>query len=309
VLAHELGHAFVALLEKVPVRGITLFIFGGVAQISEEPRSPGAELRIAIAGPLVSLALAASFGAFGLISEGVDWLFTPSMYLARINLMLALFNLIPGFPLDGGRVLRALVWWLTQSYERATRIASASGQVVAFGFIGLGGLSILFGQLANGLWLIFIGWFLQSAASSALQQLKVQQKFSGVTVSQAMSQDCAQVHGLTTLHQLVHGWVLTNGQHCFFVTDELGQTRGMLTLQDITRVPQAQWRFTTAAQAMVPFNRLLKIDVGAELLSALRAMEAANVSQAPVVQQNRPVGLISKDQALRYLRLRTQLGI
>lgn len=136
ILAHEMGHAIVAQRNQVPVRGITLFIFGGVAQLEQEVRSPGAEFRITIAGPLVSLALAGLFGLLWLLDQSVPYLAAPSIWLARINLLLAAFNMIPGFPLDGGRVLRAIVWKWTGSLIRATRVATFTGQLAAFGFIG-----------------------------------------------------------------------------------------------------------------------------------------------------------------------------
>jgi Zn-dependent protease len=309
VLAHELGHAFVALRDKLPVKSITLFIFGGLAQIGEEPRSPGSEFRIAIAGPLTSIALAGLFAGLWFIAQDIVLLAAPSLYLARINLILAVFNLIPGFPLDGGRVLRAVVWGWTNNYSRSTKIASAIGQIVAFTFIGLGILSLFMGQMANGLWLAFIGWFLQNAASSANTQLKVQEKLRGVTVDQAMSRDCAVVNGRTSLYQLVHTGVLGGGQHCFFVEDAYGQVQGMVTLHDITRVPQSKWHFITVEQIMAPIKRLLHVAPNMDLLAALESMEAANVTQAPVLAQDQPVGLLSREQVLRYLQLRTQLGV
>jgi Zn-dependent protease len=309
VLAHELGHSLIALRNKIPVKGITLFIFGGVAQIAHEPRSPGAEFRIAIAGPLTSLALAGLFGGLWLLDNQIPFLAAPSMYLMRINFMLALFNMIPGFPLDGGRVLRALVWQITRNPQRATQIAAVSGQLVAFGFIGFGIYTVFSGQFLDGLWLGFIGWFLQNAAASASFQSNVQERLRGVTVAQAMSRECAEVPGLVTLNQLVQERVLGYGQHCFFVTDFAGQTRGMLTLQDITQVPQARWRYVTAEQAMTPFNRLVQNAPETDLLVALQTMEERNLAQVPVVQYNRPVGLLSRENVLRYLRVRTQLGV
>ena len=309
VLAHELGHSFIALREKIAVGGITLFIFGGIAQIKEEPRSPGAEFRIAIAGPIISLGLGLLFGALWLALPASSLLAAPAMYLARINLMLAVFNMIPGFPLDGGRVLRALIWRQTQSYNRATQIATFSGRLVAYGFMAVGLLMMVFGQFANGVWLIFIGWFLQNAAASAAYQLKVQERLSGVTVAQAMTQDCARVPGLTTLNQIVQGMVLTSGKHCFYVSDELGSVRGMLSLEDITKVPQAKWRFTTAQQIMTPFSRLLRIDPGMDLLAALKAMDEAQISQAPVVQDERLIGTLTRERVQQFLHLRTQVGM
>ena len=309
VLAHELGHSLIALRNKIPVKGITLFIFGGVAQIAHEPRSPGAEFRVAIAGPLTSLGLAGLFGGLWLLDSQLPFLAAPSLYLMRINLILALFNMIPGFPLDGGRVFHALVWKVTRNPQRATQVAAVSGQLVAFGFIAYGIFTVFTGQLLDGLWLGFIGWFLQNAAASASFQSNVQERLRGATVAQAMSRECAEVPGLVTLNQLVQEHVLSYGQHCFFVTDFAGQTRGMLTLQDITRVPQARWRYITAEQAMTPFNRLVQMTPETDLLFALQTMEERHLAQVPVVESNRPVGLLSRENVLRYLRLRTDLGL
>src|SRR3990172_7077739 len=170
VLAHELGHSFVALRNQIPVRGITLFIFGGVAQIGQEPRSPGAEFHIAIAGPIVSLGLAALFGGLWLLDQQVPILAAPSTWLARINFILAAFNMVPGFPLDGGRVFRAIVWKFTGDFRRATQVAATVGQFIAFAFIAFGMFTVLQGNFFNGLWLVFLGWFLEKPAGSRLPQ-------------------------------------------------------------------------------------------------------------------------------------------
>jgi Zn-dependent protease/CBS domain-containing protein len=309
VLLHELGHSVIALRNNIPVKGITLFIFGGVAQIKREPQTPGAEFRIAIAGPLVSLALAGIFGALAALEAQFPLLAAPSSYLMPLNLTLALFNMIPGLPLDGGRVLRAIVWKLSGSQVRATRIASYGGQAVAFGFIGWGVFNIFTGQFTNGMWMMLIGWFLQSAAASASSQADLQEKLRGVTVEQAMSQECTSVPALTPLNQLVQERVLQRGNACFLVTDYEGQLRGILTLQDITRIPQIRWRFSTAEQAMTPLNGLPQVDAGEEILEALQQMDEVGAHHATVVQFNRQIGLISRDQVMRYLRLRTQLGM
>jgi Zn-dependent protease len=309
VLLHELGHSIIALRNRIPVKSITLFIFGGIAQITREPDSPGVEFRIAIAGPLVSLALAGLFKSMSLLSNQIPLMSASVAYLYQLNLTLALFNLIPGFPLDGGRIFRALVWKLTNSYQRATRIASITGQAFAFGFIGFGILGIFAGQIVDGLWLVFIGLFLQSAASFTIKQLQMQQMLQGVKVEQAMSRDCTEISTLTTINQLVQERVIPNGQRCFFVTDFQGNTQGLLTIDDISRIPQQKWRFVTAEQVMTPFKNLTQVEADCELLAVLKTMEEANISQVPVIEHNRPVGLISRDQVLRYLRLRTELGI
>jgi len=309
VLLHELGHSILAIRSGIPVKGITLFIFGGVAQITREPNSPGVEFRVAIAGPLTSLSLAGFFGLAYLLDHQIPYLAAPSIYLARINLMLALFNMIPGFPLDGGRVLRALVWRFTGNFRRATQFASTSGQLVAFGFIGFGIFTVFTGNFMNGLWLAFIGWFLQNAASSAAYQVNFRERLRGISVLQAMDRGCPEISGLLSLNQIVQDFVLGRGQHTFFVSDADGKTVGMVTLQDITRIPKIQWRFVTAERVMIPINRLLKFESSDDLLATLQAMDEANIIEAPVVFQDQLVGVISREQARRYLRLRTDLGI
>ena len=308
VLAHELGHAYLALRNQIPVKGITLFIFGGVAQIAQEPRSPGAEFRIAIAGPLVSLALSVLFAGLWLLDRAVPLLSAPSEYLMRINLTLALFNMIPGFPLDGGRVLRAVIWKATGSYQTATRWASSAGQVVAFGFIGVGIFTILQGNLMNGLWLALIGWFLQNAAASAYAQTVFQKSLGGLQVEQVMSREPARVPGLLTINDLVEQHVLTSGQRSFFVADN-GSLRGMLTLSDIVGLSKPKWRFTTTEQVMVPYHKLVRVTPETELLAALQTMDSASVAQVPVVYNDTLVGVLSREQVVHYLRLRAELGI
>ncbi len=308
VLLHELGHSFFALRNQVPVRGITLFIFGGVAQIEQEPRTPGAEFRIAVAGPLVSLGLAVLFEGLWLLDQSVPYLAAPSAWLARINLSLALFNMIPGFPLDGGRVLRALAWRFTGSFHHATRVAASTGQLVALGFIGLGVFTIFNGALFNGLWLTFIGWFLQNAAVNSQSWSNMQRSLRGVTVGQVMSCDCPTVPTLLPLSQLIEERVLSGAQRCFFVADN-GQLRGLLTLREITAVPQRKWGFVTAEQVMLPFERLARVQPDTELMEALRMMDSANVAQLPVVEGDQIVGILSREQVLRYIRLRAELGI
>jgi Zn-dependent protease len=310
VVLHELGHSVIALRNHIPVKGITLFVFGGVAQIAREPETPGAEFRIAIAGPLTSFALAGLFGALYLFGRQFPLIAAPSQYLMQINFILALFNLVPGFPLDGGRVLRAIVWKLSGNYPRSTRIASISGQLVAFGFIAVGVFSLFSGQLMNGLWLAFIGWFLQGAAASAVSQVNVQEKLRGLTVGQAMSQDYSQVPGLMTLNQIVQERVLTSGQHNFFVVDyTTAEPCGMLTLQEITAIPRLKWRFITAQEVMKPLNRLASVAPETGLLEAMQLMEQDHLLQLPVINRDRLVGLLSRENILRLLRLRAQLGV
>jgi Zn-dependent protease/CBS domain-containing protein len=308
VLMHELGHAYLALRNQIPVRGITLFIFGGVAQIGRDPGSPGAEFRIAIAGPIVSLALAAIFGGLWLLDQQIPYLAAPSMWLARINAILAIFNMIPGFPLDGGRVFRAIVWKFTGDFRRATQIATTLGQFIAFAFIALGLFTVLRGNFFNGIWLVFIGWFLQNAAAASFQQLNLRELLRGVRVEQVMAPGCPVVSGRTALTDIVEDHILPAGQRCFLVAEN-GHPRGLLTFRDVTKVPRGDWNNVQVAEVMVPWNRLVQVNPKSELLEVLDLMDESDVAQLPVVEGNQLVGMLSRDQVLHYIRLRGEIGV
>ncbi|HKO03290.1 MAG TPA: site-2 protease family protein [Candidatus Acidoferrales bacterium] len=301
VLLHELGHSVVALRFKVPVRSITLFIFGGVAQLAAEPPSASAEFQIAIAGPIVSFVLAALFAALQMAFAGAESLFALAKYLAFINAMLASFNLIPGFPLDGGRVFRAIVWGFTKNFRRATLIAATVGRFIAFLFIAFGVWQVFSGHVANGVWIIFIGWFLDTAAVAQTQQQMLQGFLAGHKVSEAMSRDYLSIPGPATLQELVDSHVLGEGRRTFMVGGD-GQGGGLLTLHSIKSVPKAEWPTTTAAQAMIPMERLKSIQPDAEVWTALELMDRDGVNQLPVISGGTVVGLLSRDSVITYLR-------
>ncbi len=307
VLVHELGHSVVALWEKIPVRSITLFIFGGVAQIDREPDTPGAEFRIAIAGPLTSLALAAAFLAAGAASQVVSApLAAAASYLARINLLLAVFNMVPGFPLDGGRVLRSLLWRLNGNLTNATRWATNVGRAVAFVFIGVGVFQAMTGQLMNGLWIAFIGWYLNNAAQSSYQSVVMQEMMQGVTVRDVVPQRCPTVPADLQLDTLIRGGVLQSGDNCFFVARD-GVLEGMVTLNNIRSIPRQSWQTVTASQAMTPAHALAWVTPDQDIMGLLRQMEERQVSHLPLREGSRPLGLITRDALLRLISLRKQL--
>jgi Zn-dependent protease/CBS domain-containing protein len=308
VLLHELGHSYVALRHHVPVRSVTLFLFGGVAQIEHEPDSAAAELRIAVAGPLTSVALAALFGGLYLLDSSIPFLAAPSAWLARINFMLAAFNMIPGFPLDGGRVLRAMVWSWTKSLTRATRVAVASGQIVALSFMGIGLYSIFNGDLYNGVWLAFIGWFLQNAASSTKSQSAIKQALSGVHVEQVMSRNYPTIPCTLTIEDLVENKILGSGGRIFLVKGDGDACLGLLTINEVRRLPRKDWPVTTAADVMVPYDSMVVVKPQTELLEALTLMDTANVAQLPVTENGSIAGILSREQILRYVRLRAEVG-
>lgn len=308
VLAHELGHAFVALRERVPVRSISLFFFGGVAQIGHDPKSAGAEFRIAIAGPLVSLILATVFVGLVNLGPGGSLINEPVSYLARINLILAAFNLIPGYPLDGGRVLKAIVWKITGSSHQATRIASVTGQIAALGFIAYGVFLVFTGSFASGIWLGFIGWFLHDAAGNTLVQSRMQERFGDIEVEQVMSRSYPTVPEELTLDALAM-LALRNPEQPAFVVEDRGVPAGIITSREMQAIPRHAWRWVTAGEIMQPWERFTPLRPEMSLIAALQQMEEADQTIAPVVVGDQIRGLLSRDSVLRYLRLRDNLGV
>ena len=307
VLLHELGHSLAALRYKIPVRSITLFIFGGVAQIGAEPPSAVAEFLIAIAGPLVSLGLAVFFYAVKPVVAGVEPLLGLVTYLAYINLALVLFNLIPGYPLDGGRVFRAIVWAVTKDMRRATLTAATAGRFFGFMFIFYGVWQVFSGNLGGGIWIAFIGWFLDNAASGQMQQVMVQGLLAGHSVAQAMSTHCTVVPEELTLEQLVDDYILGGGQRCFLV-NRGERTVGLMTLHRIKEVPRSDWATTSAGQVMIPFEQLKRTAPEAELWTALQQMDRDGVNQLPVTRDNLVIGMLSREDVISFLRTLQELG-
>jgi Zn-dependent protease len=301
VLLHELGHSVVAIRYKIPVRSITLFIFGGVAQIGSEPPSAIAEFWIAVAGPIVSLALAVLFSVLKPVTAGIEPLLGLVKYLAYINFALVLFNLIPGYPLDGGRVFRAIVWAVTKNLRRATLMAANVGRFFGFLFIFAGVLRVFSGDFGGGLWIAFIGWFLDNAASGQIQQVMFQGWLAGHTVSQAMSSHCLAIPAELTLQQLVDEHILSGGRRCFLV-NRGSDTVGLMTLHRIREVPRSEWATTSVAQAMLPLDKLMRISPDKELWTALQQMDRDGVNQLPVMTDNQVVGMLSREDVITFLR-------
>ena len=307
VLLHELGHSVVAQRYKIPVRSITLFLFGGVAQIGTEPPSAIAEFLIAMAGPLVSLALAIFFYVVTPLAAGMEPLFGLVKYLAYINLALVLFNLIPGYPLDGGRVFRAIVWAITKNLRRATIIAANVGRFFAFGFIFFGVWQMLTGNFGGGLWIVIVGWFLDNAASVQVHQAMFQVLLTGHTVSQVMGNRCTVVPANLTLQQLVDEHILSTGQRCFLVNQK-DNIVGLTTLHRIKAVPRPEWATTSVSQIMLPMEQLKRVDQDTDLWAALQKMDRNGVNQLPITRDNRVIGMISREDVITFLRTLQELG-
>jgi Zn-dependent protease/CBS domain-containing protein len=307
VLVHELAHSLVARREGVPVRSITLFIFGGVSEIGEESPSPGAEFRISVVGPLTSLVLAAFFGLLLPRLTSSQVAAAPAVYLGRINLLLALFNLIPGFPLDGGRVLRSILWKLGNNLQLATRWAARIGQLVAFLFIIAGAALLFTGNVLNGLWLAFIGWFLNSAAQSSARDVALRHALAGVRARDVMTQQCPTIPGSLHLDALVQDHVLSTGNRCFFVSSN-GGLEGLVTLHNIKQVPRDRWTDLTVEEVMTPTTELARVRPDDDVISVMAHMEQADVNQVPVMEDGHLLGVITREHLLHYIRTRSELS-
>jgi Zn-dependent protease/CBS domain-containing protein len=307
VLLHELGHAAAAIHYKIPVRSITLLIFGGISQIGAEPPTATAQFWISIAGPAVSFALAALFSLLHPLFTGVAPLVGLTTYLAYINIALGLFNLIPGFPLDGGGVFRSIVWRITGSMRRATLIAANVGRFIAYLFIVFGVWQILVGNLLNGIWIAFIGWFLESAARGQVQQLVLHDLLANHNVSQVMNRHYVAVPDDTTLRHLVDDHILGSGRRSF-VVERGDRVVGLLTLHHVRGIPRSEWAATTVAQAMIPIEHTKQVRPDTELWAALEEMDRDGVNQLPVMVDGQLQGMLSREDVISYLRTLQELG-
>jgi Zn-dependent protease len=308
VLAHELLHSLVAQAAGIPIHSITLFIFGGVSQMVEEPKKPQVEFRMALAGPLTSLVLGGIFLAIWYwLGDMSEFIKAICFWLGWINIALAAFNLVPGFPLDGGRVLRSLLWWQSQDLRRATRIASNVGRVIGFLLIFIGIALIFFGNWINGLWLAFIGWFLENAASSSYHQVALQDILKGHRVSELMTRDCPTIPPQLTIQQLVNEQILTSGRRCFPVVQN-DRVLGLITIHDIKGVPREQWHTKTAGEVMTPFANLKSVSPDEDLATVLKILTEQNINQLPVVKDGNIVGMIARDNLLSFISVRSELG-
>jgi Zn-dependent protease len=301
VLLHELGHSVVAIRYGISVPRITLFIFGGVSQIATEPPNAAAEFWIAIAGPSVSFLLALIFWGLQHALAAEPPLFALTKYLALLNFILGLFNLIPGFPLDGGRVFRAIVWGVGKNFRRATTVAAITGRLFGFLFIFLGIAQVLGGNTLNGVWIAFIGWFLESAAGSQIREQVIKGLLLGHKVSEVMNRDYAEIPADMSLQELVDKYVLAGGRRTF-VVNRAGEHPGLVTLAQIKSVPRTDWATTHATDVMIPPEKLLSIQPSTDAWNALEKMGRDGVNQLPVVDTRGIVGMLSRDDLLHYLQ-------
>ncbi len=312
ILLHELGHSVVAQSRGIPVPSIVLFALGGVSQMQREPEKASTEFWMALTGPLVSVVIGVVCIA-GARSMGWSSASRPASpaasvigWLGYINLILALFNMVPGYPLDGGRVLRSILWWKTGNMERATRAAGFVGQGFAFLFILLGLWQFFTGHGFGGLWLAFIGWFLLDASRSSLAQTELMSALRGVRVRDVMERDCATVDANVSVQSLVDEHLLRTGARCVVVQQE-GYLAGLITPSDIARVERQLWPVTPIGKAMRPVQELRTIAPDALVTTALETMARYNINQLPVVEDGKFDGIFSRAHLLQLLQTRAEL--
>lgn len=306
VVFHELSHSVVAMRYKIPVQSITLFVFGGLARISRDAANATQEFTIAIAGPISSLFLSGCFWLVAHYFRGSEMVTAASTWLWEINLILALFNLVPGFPLDGGRVLRGIVWGITGDYTRSTQIASNAGRGVAYVMIAIGVWQALHGNWVGGLWTAFIGWFLLSAAQESYAQVALRSTLTGVRAEDIMSHDIPTVARDISLEDYMHE-VLRTGRRFHIVTGA-GVPVGLATLGAIGKVPREDWARTSIQAAMLPLDKLHTASPDEPALGVLERMQREDINQMPVISDGSIVGMIARDTILRVLQTRLQLG-
>ncbi|MBF6612512.1 MAG: site-2 protease family protein [Chloroflexi bacterium] len=313
VLLHELSHSFVARAMGLPVRDITLFIFGGASNIEREPERARDEFLVAVVGPLTSLALAFLFFVLGQTVTSASQLGLSTLAvlhdLAYINLILGLFNLVPGFPLDGGRVLRSIIWAISGNFKTATRIAGFVGQLVAYAFIFWGVFQVFVSGDLGGLWIAFIGWFLLNAAGQSVAAVQMEDTLRGVTVGQVMGPTPEPAPPQVTLTYLLNHHVLPNNLRAVPVAHD-GRFLGFVTLSDMQKVPQEEWGATRVVQVMAPAEGLPTAQPGEPLAPALQSLEESGLEQLPVLDgSDRLVGLLNRDDAIRWLQIRRSLKL
>jgi Zn-dependent protease len=307
VLLHELSHSFVAIARGLQVDSITLFIFGGVSNLKGDSQNPKDEFLISVVGPLTSLVLG---GVFWVISRAISPVSAAGLivgYLAYINLALGVFNLVPGFPLDGGRVFRSIVWAVTDSNRKATQIASYVGQAVGFGLILWGVFQLLSGDFLGGLWIAFIGWFLNSAAESTRHQQAFDESLRGVPVSQLMTTELAIIPPTATVRDFVWDQAIHRGRRAMLVADN-GRLAGLVSVSDAKKVPQEEWDRTPVTQVMTPAP-LKTVGPDEDLSAAMQLMVAGEFHQVPVMRDGKVVGLVTRSDVLRFLQLRDELRL
>lgn len=310
VLLHEIAHSLVALRQGIEVKSIRLFIFGGIAQIGSEPKSGRHEFLIALAGPATSMALAFAFGMVYLILwfTGRDGpVAAVAGYLCSANFILALFNMIPGFPLDGGRILRAILWDRWNDVGRATKLVSRTGNALALSLIVVGVVQFFLSQsIVAGLWLIFVGLFMKQAAVGSYQAAVLRESLAGVRISQIMTENVVTVDWLTSLEELVQDYIYKH-QFTHFPVMDRGELVGMVALGQVKSVPRELWAFKQVRDIMTPIEQVPRLSPADDASEALTRMVAEDAGRMPVMEGGRMIGIVSRRDILNLFKIKSDL--
>ncbi len=318
VLAHELSHAIVGRAQGIPVRRITLFLFGGMAHMESEPESPKAEFLMAAIGPVVSIVIGVLASVAGAALAGpppeafaeapqaalsrVGPLASLLLWLGPINIVLGLFNLVPGFPLDGGRVLRSVLWWGTGDLVKATRWAAGAGRLFAWALMAWGVVNLFGGAIMGGVWLLLIGWFLNNAASMSYEQLLVKRALENVPVSRLMFRNPRTIEPGTTLETFVRDHIMAGDQTAYPVVAH-GALEGLVTMEDVRRVPQNDWPHVMVGEVMTAASDLVTVAPHTDAEEALRELGRRDFGQLPVVEGQRVLGLVRRRDLVKWVAL------
>ncbi|RCJ28437.1 peptidase [Nostoc minutum NIES-26] len=310
LLAHELSHSFVARAKGIPVEGITLFIFGGVSRTRMDAETPGDEFQIAGVGPLTSVVLAALFGLIWYVSKNTGWSVVVTgiaSYLASINLVLAIFNMLPGFPLDGGRVFRSIIWKYTGDREKATKIASTGGKWLGYLLIALGFWQLFNSSVLSGLWFILIGWFLYNAAEASYEEVLLRTSLKGVRAQEIMTPYPETVSPNLTLQELVDKYFLSRRYQSFPVTQN-SHPVGIVTLNQIKDIPREEWIYQTVRDIMIPTDNGVTARPEEQMSQVLQKMQNSGVRRVLVTQNGLLKGIITANDVASWLQRHRDFG-
>jgi Zn-dependent protease/predicted transcriptional regulator len=314
IVTHELSHVMVARRSKLPVHGITLFALGGMAHMGKDASDARTEFWMGIVGPITSaligflcLGAARALGWTAVAEPGMP-LMAMLVWLGVINILLAVFNMIPGFPMDGGRVLRAALWWKTGNMVWASRVASRTGEFVAYVFIVIGIIGFFRGLGFGGLWIAFIGWFLLNAARASYSQVEIGERLRGVRVADMMTRDCPVVDGRSNLQTFVDDYLLRSGRRCYLIVED-GAAAGLITPNEVRSVERPRWPYTTVNDVMIPMDRMKTVSPEMPVSEALEILGRANINQLPVTSRGQLEGIISRDHIIQFLVTRAELDM
>jgi Zn-dependent protease/predicted transcriptional regulator len=308
VLIHEMSHSLVARKKGIPVERITLFLFGGMAQIEKEPETPFTEFIMAIVGPAASFVLAIFFGIIFFLARGLTVVAEPVKYLAIINLVLGVFNMLPGYPLDGGRVLRSIIWKSTGNLKKATLIASNAGRVLGFLLIALGIFYIFVGNFLNGIWLAFIGWFLQISAQTGYRQLVFETSIKGIKVGEVVNENIVDVASDTTIQSLVDDYFMKYRFGRFPIVENLRgrELIGVISIHDVKEVPREQWQDIKAGDVVRKISEKEIADVSMEVSEAIRKMIKNDLGHLVVMSGGKLKGIITRSDVMHFIEVRSE---